>query len=233
MEKSLKIIMDYREPDKIYSLLISEGIEVEITKLEIGDYILSDSLAIERKTGHDFVSAVSDNRLFEQLIRLKDVYNNPILIIENLNPIFEERDININAIYGIMGYIGARLNIPIIPTRDEYDSVILLKRLAIREQIKDEAPLLARKAPKNQSLKERGQFLIEGLYHTGPKRAKLLLETFKSPYNVFKAILKTKFVYSKTGKIKGIEGPLKNIKGIGVKYILENKKLLKLEEKIN
>jgi len=222
-----KIIVDDREPEKIIELLILEDIEIEVSRLEVGDYIISNKLAVERKTGHDFVSAVGDSRLFEQLIRLKENYEISILILENMSQIFEDRNIKISSVYGIMGYIASRLNISIIPTRNEKDTAILLKRLAIREQIKDDEPVIARRAPKSMSLKERQQFLLEGLFRTGPKRAKILLDHFKTPYGVFKAIAKTNLIYSNTGKIKYIEGPLKKIKGIGVKFVMENKKLLK------
>ncbi|MHA1270810.1 MAG: ERCC4 domain-containing protein [Candidatus Helarchaeota archaeon] len=227
MNNKIKIIVDNREPLKIRELMISEDIDIEVKRLDIGDYILSGDLAVERKTGYDFISAIIDNRLFEQLIRLKDTFNNPILILENINGIFENQGMRLSSIYGVMGYIASRLNIPIIPTRNENDTVILLKRLAFREQVKDDSPILARKAPKNMSLNDRCQYLIEGLFQTGPKRASLLLNKFNNPYNVFKTIIKTKLIYSKTGKIKGIEGPLKDIKGIGVKFVVENKKLLK------
>jgi len=232
VNEKIKIVMDNREPNKIAELIKKEGIDLTITRLDIGDYILSNTLAVERKSGDDFVSAVADNRLFEQLIRLKNSYINPILILENITPIFEKRQINLNSIYGIMGYIASRLNIPIIPTRNEYDSVILLKRLAIREQIKDENPILARRAPKNMTLDDRCQYLLEGLFQTGPKKAKLLLNTFKNPYNVFTSIVKCKFIFTKTGKVKGFKGPFNNIKGIGVKYIMENKKLLQCNENL-
>ena len=224
--------MDDREPKKILELLQSEDINVEVARLEIADYILSDSLAIERKTGHDFITAITDNRLFEQLFRLKDTYDNPLLILEKLEPVFDERGMKISSIYGVMGYIGSRLNIPIIPTRNKKDTVILLKRLAIREQIKDDNPVLARRAPKNMSFDDRCQFLIEGLFQTGPKTAKILIDTFETPYEVFKAIIETPFTFTRTGKIKYIDGPLKDVKGVGIKFVMENKKLLLSDENI-
>ena len=230
MNQEIKIIMDDREPQKIKELMILEGINVEIERLEIADYILSESLAVERKTGNDFVSAVADNRLFEQLIRLNDTFDNALLILENFEPIFENRGMKSSSIYGILGYIASRLNIPIIPTRNIKDTIILLKRLAIREQVKDDSPVLARRAPKKMSLEDRCHFLIEGLFQTGPKTAKLLLGKFENPYNVFKSILNTNFSYTRTGKIKYIEGPLKEVKGIGVKYVMENRRILQFKE---
>ncbi|MBD3227265.1 MAG: hypothetical protein GF329_03675 [Candidatus Lokiarchaeota archaeon] len=226
MNPALKIIMDDREPKEIQEIMGQENIDIEIERLEIADYIISETLAVERKTGNDFVSAISDNRLFEQLNRLNETYTNPILILENFEPIFENRGMNINSIYGVLGYIASRMNISTVPTRNMNDTVILLKRLAVREQIKDENPILVRRAPKNMTLDDRCKYLVEGLFQTGPKTAEMLINELKTPLKVFNTIAKTEFTYTRTGKMKYIDGPLKDIKGIGIKFVLENKKLL-------
>ena len=45
--------------------------------------------------------------------------------------------------------------------------------------------------------------------------------------NVFEGILSTELLYTRTGKPKGISGPLAGIQGIGFKFIDNNRKLLK------
>ena len=76
------------------------------------------------------------------------------------------------------------------------------------------------------SKKDRRTFIIEGLVDIGPKKAKALIEKFKTPYNVFKAINKTEVSYTKTGNPKGIKGPLEAIKGFGWKFVQKNKRIL-------
>ena len=46
-------------------------ISYEAQQLDIADIIVSKDVAIERKEGFDFISSIMDNRLFEQLIRLR------------------------------------------------------------------------------------------------------------------------------------------------------------------
>ncbi|MHA1299177.1 MAG: ERCC4 domain-containing protein [Candidatus Helarchaeota archaeon] len=235
MEKKFKIIVDNREPAKIINLLEEEGIEVEIKNLDVGDYIISDTLAVERKEGRDFVSSITQDKrnLFEQLMRLSEAYENPILILENLKSAFKSQ-MNPASIYGVLTSIAQRNRIPIVPTLNYKDTVIALKRMVIREQKEEEDPLIiARKAPKIMSLEERQRYYLEGLYKIGPKKATQLLEAFNTPDGVHKAIKSTKILYTKTGNIKGIEGMLCKVKGIGPNFVIENKKLLfNIEEKI-
>ena len=66
----------------------------------------------------------------------------------------------------------------------------------------------------------------EGLVDTGPKKAKLLIDTFKTPDKVLKSIKHTEIAFTRTGNPKGIQGPLKQLSGFGWKYIQKNKKIL-------
>ena len=76
------------------------------------------------------------------------------------------------------------------------------------------------------SKKERRIYLVEGLIDIGSKKAKLLIDSYKTPYNVLKAIRRTEITYTKTGNPKGITGPLAELKGFGWKFVEKNKKIL-------
>ena len=58
--------------------------ELRFMALEIGDYIVSDRLAVERKRTDDFACSLIDGKrnLFAQLSDLARVYEKPVLIIE-------------------------------------------------------------------------------------------------------------------------------------------------------
>src|SRR5271157_3998054 len=80
---SLKIIVDNRERNlEIIEGLSDSGVELSFAQLPVGDYIVSERMCIERKTVGDFDSSIIDNRLFEQLERLKSSFEKPILILE-------------------------------------------------------------------------------------------------------------------------------------------------------
>ncbi len=224
----LHIIIDNRE-QKLKNLFDrkKDVITYDSEQLDVADVVISEEVAIERKEGFDFVSSIMDNRLFEQLLRLKDTYKFPILILEGLNDdVFENTGMKISSIYGALSFISYKLGISVIPTRNIEDTAIVVERIAYREQVKDGMPLLSRKAPKALSKKERRSFIIEGLVDIGPKKAKALIERFKTPYQVFKAIKHTEILYTRTNNPKGIQGPLGELTGFGWKFVEKNQKIL-------
>jgi Fanconi anemia group M protein len=226
--EQVHIIVDHREI-KLKALLDKkkEKITYESKQLDIADIVITSEVAIERKEGFDFVSSIMDNRLFEQLLRLKEAYEYPILILEGLNDkVFENTGMKISSIYGALSYISYKLGISVIPTRNLEDTAIVIERIAYREQIKDSMPLLSRKAPKEMSKKERRTFIIEGLLEVGPKKAATLIEKYRYPNQVFKAIKHTEIIYTRTGNPKGIQGELENLTGFGWKFVEKNQKIL-------
>ncbi len=226
--KLLHIIIDNRE-QKLKAIFDQKKdiITYESKQLDIADIVISEDIAIERKEGFDFITSIMDNRLFEQVLRLKDTYADPILILEGLNDkVFENTNMNIKSIYGALSFISYKLGISVIPTRNIEDTAIVIERIAYREQVKDSTPILSRKAPKEMSKNERRSFIIEGLVDIGPKKARALIEKFKTPYQVFKAIKRTEITYTRTGRIKGIKGPLEDLTGFGPIFIEKNQKLL-------
>ena len=226
--KLMHVIIDHRE-NKLKSILDKkkDSITYESQQLDIADIVITSEVAIERKEGFDFVSSIMDNRLFEQLLRLKDTYQYPILILEGLNDnVFENTGMKISSIYGALSFISYKLGISVIPTRNLEDTAIVIERIAYREQVKDNMPLLSRKAPKELSKKERRTFIIEGLVDIGPKKAKTLIDKYKTPYLVFKAIKHTEILLTKTGNPKGIQGELADLTGFGWKFVEKNKKIL-------
>jgi ERCC4-type nuclease len=226
--KSLKVIIDNRE-GKLINLIEKKfpNIEIEVKQLDIADIVITEEVAIERKEGFDFVSSIIDNRLFEQCLRLKETYSTPILILEGLNnDVFENTGMKTASIYGALAKIAYKLGFAIIPTRNLDDTAIVIERIAYREQIKDGATVLSRKAPKSMSVEERRSFIVEGFIDIGPKKAKSLIEKYETPYQVFKAIKHTEITYTKTGNPKGIDGPLKEISGISWKFVEKNKEML-------
>lgn len=62
--------------------LAARGIAAVATRLPAGDYVVSDRLVVERKTGSDLAASVKDRRLFEQVDRLKAAYPVVVLIVE-------------------------------------------------------------------------------------------------------------------------------------------------------
>ena len=68
-----KIIIDYREKESLIpSELMHIGCEVEYKNLQVGDYIVNQTI-IERKTINDFLNSMMNKRLIIQLQNLQQL----------------------------------------------------------------------------------------------------------------------------------------------------------------
>jgi len=77
------MIIDEREKKSgIPDLLRAVGVNIELTNLTIGDYIVAPETVVERKSIQDFISSVFDGRLFDQCSRLKEHYEHPVILME-------------------------------------------------------------------------------------------------------------------------------------------------------
>jgi ERCC4-type nuclease len=96
----LNIRVDYREKASgLCDLLKREGVSLEIKKVPYGDYVINDSITVERKTAKDFLISIIDGRLFNQLSNRKKHCRRPVLLIEG-NPYKTELNFDPTAIKG-------------------------------------------------------------------------------------------------------------------------------------
>ena len=101
-----------------------KGVKIEPQQLDIGDYVLSSRICVERKNVDDFLDSLLDGKLFKQIQRLRDTYPRPMLIIEGEN-LFTKRNINQNAIYGSLASISVDYGIPVMTTKDAMETASL------------------------------------------------------------------------------------------------------------
>lgn len=112
------------------------GCEIVIVpNLLVGDVIVSDRTAFERKTAPDLLQDWLDNReLFSKLHDLKMGYRNPILLFEGYtSELFEIRGIDPIKVQACLFTI-AKMGIPLIETINVKGSAIALKWMAEKEQ---------------------------------------------------------------------------------------------------
>lgn len=78
-----RIIVDMREfRSELPSLLHRRGIEIEPVTLEVGDYILSPDICVERKSVSDLIGSLNNGRLYSQCVAMTRYYRRPVLLIE-------------------------------------------------------------------------------------------------------------------------------------------------------
>lgn len=78
-----KVIVDMREFRSLLpSLLHKRGIDVEPVTLEVGDYILTPEICVERKSISDLIGSLNSGRLYNQAVSMTRFYARPMLLIE-------------------------------------------------------------------------------------------------------------------------------------------------------
>ena len=185
-EKLPLVYADSREGNsKVIRYLSQMEMDVKIQSMAVGDYQVSDEVAIERKTAKDFVSSMIDKRLFKQARELSEEFKRPLMILEG-DDLYSGM-VNPNAIRGTIASIALDFGISIIPTRDAQDTAAMIKRIAIREQSGEKTNIQIRTDKKPVSLWEQQLFIVESLPSIGPVNAKNLLEHFGSVSRVFNA----------------------------------------------
>lgn len=152
--------------------------------LAVGDYLLSDRVCVERKTADDFVSSITDKRLFTQLSNLRENFEKPILLVEG-SDIYGR--LNPNAIQGALATISLDFQIPIIWSRNAEETAGIIHWLARREQFEEKREISLRGDRKAETADEKQEYLVSGLPGISITRARQLLKHFKTPAAVFSA----------------------------------------------
>ncbi|HOO55140.1 MAG TPA: ERCC4 domain-containing protein, partial [Methanothrix sp.] len=185
-EASALVAVDPRERS-LARMLESMGVGVTLKVLEVGDYVVSDRVAIERKTANDFIDSLIDpgRNLFGQVRDLARTYDRPILILEGRD--LYARQVHPNAIRGALASIAVDFGVSIIPTADEEETVSVIAAIARREQQARGGAPQAHGKKTHRTLKEQQEYLVSSIPGVGNAVAKNLLRHFGSVERVFAA----------------------------------------------
>ena len=83
MRTSLEVIVDMREfMSALPCVLHAAGFKVRPTTLEVGDYILTPEICVERKAIPDLIQSFASGRLITQVEAMCKYYKTPVLLIE-------------------------------------------------------------------------------------------------------------------------------------------------------
>jgi Fanconi anemia group M protein len=188
-------------------LLKRHGANLISQELEVGDYILSNRLVLERKTYSDFVSSIIDGRLFQssspgqhsQLTRLAQ-QPLPLLLIQ-LESELIERQIHINSLMGAISSIILDFQIPIVFTQSDSETAALLYQLAKREQIDTTSEIsLPTVSKKEQNIREIQMFMLSTIPGINRAKAKNLLDEFQTIHAIATADLEELIAVPQIGK---------------------------------
>ncbi|XP_044485744.1 DNA repair endonuclease UVH1 isoform X2 [Mangifera indica] len=82
-EKEMQVIVDMREfMSSLPNVLHQKGMRIIPVTLEVGDYILSPLICVERKSIQDLFTSFTSGRLYHQVETMVRYYRIPVLLIE-------------------------------------------------------------------------------------------------------------------------------------------------------
>ncbi|MFK8214880.1 DEAD/DEAH box helicase [Haloferax volcanii] len=182
-EETVEIVVDQRELDSNIARSLSkrEDLTTRLETLAVGDYVLSDRVAVERKSVSDFLDTLTggDRSIFEQIADLTRHYARPLLVIEGRG-LYEERNIHPGAIRGALSSVAVDFNVSVLFTEDEDDTAELLATIATREQTDRERTVSVHGGKSAKTLDEQQEYVVSAIADIGPVTARTLLEAFGS-----------------------------------------------------
>lgn len=180
----LQVFVDDRElKSGVAKALFRKGVVLKAVRLDVGDFIVSDRVAVERKEAKDFEASIIDGRLFVQAGHLKDAFESPLLALVGSD--FER--IQPNALRGAFISLAVDFKLPVFFFDSDDELADFLKALAEKEQLGEQRMHRLQFAKKGVTLAEQQRLVVESLPGLGPKNALSLLKHFKTLQNLANA----------------------------------------------
>jgi ERCC4-type nuclease len=188
-DQELTIIVDSREAktaEKIVKGLREQNIGLRIEALEKGDYVLSSTCAVERKTVQDFVSTLTRRHLFKQLFKLKEAYPKALMLLEGYLPvIYKFSRIKPASVWGAMFHL-AKNGIAMVNTTSYKETIDFLRVAAYQEQSVDRSTPTVHPVKKCETTSDAQIFFLASLPNIGKERAIAILEKYQTPSNAMR-----------------------------------------------
>lgn len=176
-----EIVVDTREDVYFDQLFIKLGAAVKRQQLDVGDFLCSFRLAIERKTRADFEQSIIDGRLFSQLPNLVENYQSVVIIVEGIN---DENRLTRSSLLGTYATILSDYGCSLIFTKDKESTAELIYHFAKHEQLSKKNPLRIYARKKTLTPSQTARSIVESFPGIGPKLAKKTLDHFGSVFAI-------------------------------------------------
>lgn len=176
----ISVVADDREltGGVVDALRRQEGVSVDVQRLPLGDYLIDDTLLVERKTLPDLVASIKDGRLFRQGYRLAGSPCRNALILEGTSRDLADSEMRREAIQGALISLTLYLGIPLLRSRDPSETAQIML-FAARQGRLAASGMPSRPGGRRPRKKNRIQTrVLQGLPGVGAERARRLLERF-------------------------------------------------------
>ena len=130
----IEVVVDHRErPSGLVEDIQALWRPVAVGTLTVGDVVIGTRVRVERKTVHDFVDSLRDNRLFRQLYALRGECARPLLIVEGSDAL-PAAGVSAEALRGILLSVTVGYGVPMLRTQGTAETALFVARIARREQ---------------------------------------------------------------------------------------------------
>ncbi|WP_018867096.1 MULTISPECIES: ERCC4 domain-containing protein [unclassified Thioalkalivibrio] len=180
----LPIRVDRREQGKIIQRIERlEGVELEFTDLDVGDYLLPNGVVVERKSATDMVLSVVDKTLWENAAKLKANHSQVVYIVEGdlYEPRFHQQALDIHR---ALAHLTIALGISVLPSPDADNSGMLIYLLGLNAQME---PDPADRPTKPDTRRKAAEFIVSGLPGVEADTARDLLRDLGSVRDIINA----------------------------------------------
>jgi Fanconi anemia group M protein len=182
--ETVEVVVDQRELDSNIARELSkrDGVETRLETLSVGDYVLSDRVAVERKSHGDFMDTLlgGDRSIFEQAKDLTRHYTRPVLLLEGDGDLYAERNVHPNAIRAALASLAVDWGVSVVHTRSEDDTAEMVETIATREQTDNDREVSAHGEKAAKTLGEQQEYVVSAIADIGPVTARSLLDEFGS-----------------------------------------------------
>jgi ERCC4-type nuclease len=183
-DETVEVVVDQRELDSNIARDLSkrDGVETRLETLSVGDYVLSDRVAVERKSHGDFMDTLlgGDRSIFEQAKDLTRHYTRPVLLLEGDGDLYAERNVHPNAIRAALASLAVDWGVSVVHTRSEDDTAEMVETIATREQTDNDREVSAHGEKAAKTLGEQQEYVVSSIADIGPVTARSLLDEFGS-----------------------------------------------------
>ncbi len=188
LHEPLSIVADDRERASaaFAALEADPGVDLEVRRLELGDYEIDGRILIERKSLLDLAESIRDGRLLAQACRLASSPLHSILILEGTGTMLASTGMGRGAIQGALVTVSLVLGIPILRSLDGEETARLML-YAGRQIHRIASGGLPRKGKRPRGKKRSQLEILQSLPGIGPERARRLLKRFGSVERVIAA----------------------------------------------
>jgi Fanconi anemia group M protein len=180
---AVEVVIDQRELDSTIARDLStrDDLDTRLETLAVGDYVLSDRVAVERKAVDDFLDTLlaGDRSLFEQARDLSRHYARPLLVVEG-DDLYGARNVAPDAVRGALASLAVDFGLSVLRTTDEADTADTLAVIARREQETRDRTVSVHGEKSAKTLAEQQEYVVSSIADVGPVTARTLLDQFGS-----------------------------------------------------